>query len=161
MKHNFSQSLPRYAKLYTLLLGLLLSYCLLNAMYMVIIGGKSMYLWSSLILISQAIMVFKGTANKGIYCSLGGLGLLFCLLYLHHWNVIFQPESIAIFPSTALALFSLGYFHKHPLRLNGLKIACLVGVLILAYTQHHDLNTLQNYYDSLHNGETWQQYGAL
>ena len=47
------------------------------------------------------------------------------------------------------------------LRLNLLKAALIFGLLVLAYTQYHDLNTLQNYYNSLHTGETWQQYGAL
>ena len=161
MKQIFPFSHILYTKLYTFVLSVLLAYCLFNAIYSVIIGGKSAYLFSSLILIFQIITVFKASANKKIYNYMGLIGLILILLYLNDWRFLSQPESIAILPSVILTLLSLGYFSQQHLRLNLLKTALIFGLFILAYTQQHDLNTLQNYYDSLHTGETWQQYGAL
>ena len=161
MKQILPFSHTLYARLYSFLLSVLLAYCLFNAIYSVIIGGKSAYLFSGLVLIFQTILVFKASVNKKIYNYMGLIGLILSLVYLHHWAFLFQHESIAILPSVILALLSLGYFSQQHLRLNVLKVALLFGLFVLAYTQHHDLNTLQNYYNSLHTGETWQQYGAL
>ncbi|HAE63818.1 hypothetical protein N5I27_10380 [Acinetobacter johnsonii] len=161
MKQILPFSYTLYARLYSFLLSVLLAYCLFNAIYSVIIGGKSAYLFSGLVLIFQTILVFKASLNKKIYNVLGLIGLILCLVYLHHWAFLFQHESIAILPSVILTLLSLGYFSQQHLRLNLLKAALIFGLLVLTYTQHHDLNTLQNYYNSLHTGETWQQYGAL
>ena len=155
----FSHTL--YVKLYAFALSVLLAYCLFNAIYSVIIGGKSAYLFSGLILIFQTITVFKASVNKNIYNYMGFIGLILILIYLNDWKFLSQPESIAILPSVILTLLSLGYFSQQHLRLNLLKVVLIFGLFILAYTQYHDLNTLQNYYDSLHTGETWQQYGAL
>jgi len=155
----FSHTL--YVKLYAFALSVLLAYCLFNAIYSVIIGGKSAYLFSGLILIFQTITIFKASVNKNIYNYMGFIGLILILIYLNDWKFLSQPESIAILPSVILTLLSLGYFSQQHLRLNLLKVVLIFGLLVLAYTQYHDLNTLQNYYDSLHTGETWQQYGAL
>ena len=92
---------------------------------------------------------------------MGLIGLILSLIYLNDWRFLSQPQSIAILPSVILTLLSLGYFSQQHSRLNLLKAALIFGFLVLAYTQYHDLNTLQDYYDSLHTGETWQQYGAL
>lgn len=161
MKQILPFSHTLYAKLYSLVLFVLLAYCLFNAIYSVIIGGKSAYLFSGLILIFQTIMVLKTTAKKKIYNHIGLIGLILSLVYLNHWAFLFQHESIAILPSVILTLLSLDYFSQQHSRLNLLKATLVFGLFILAYTQYHDLNTLQNYYDSLHTGETWQQYGAL
>jgi hypothetical protein len=161
MKQILPFSHTLYAKLYSLVLSVLLAYCLFNAIYSVIIGGKSVYLFSSLILIFQTITVFKASVNKKIYNYMGLIGLILSLVYLNHWMFLSQTESIAILPSVILTLLSLGYFSQQHSRLNLLKAALIFGLLVLAYTQYHDLNTLQNYYNSLHTGETWQQYGAL
>ena len=156
---HFSHTL--YVKLYSFVLSMLLAYCLFNAIYSVIIGGKSVYLLSGLILIFQTINVFKVSENKKVYNHMGFIGLILILIYLNHWTFLSQYESIAILPSVILTLLSLGYFSQQHSRLNLLKTALIFGLLVLAYTQYYDLNTLQNYYDSLHTGETWQQYGAL
>ena len=156
---HFSHTL--YVKLYAFALSVLLAYCLFNAIYSVIIGGKSVYLLSGLILIFQTINVFKVSENKKVYNHMGLIGLILSLIYLNDWRFLSQPESIAILPSVILTLLSLGYFSQQHSRLNLLKAALIFGFLVLAYTQYHDLNTLQDYYDSLHTGETWQQYGAL
>ena len=161
MKQIFPFSHILYTKLYSFVLSVLLAYCLFNAIYSVIIGGKSAYLFSSLILIFQTITVFKASANKKIYNYMGLIGLILILIYLNDWRLLSQPESIAILPSVILTALSLGYFSQQRLHLNLLKAALIFGLLVLAYTQYHDLNTLQNYYNSLHTGETWQQYGAL
>ena len=161
MKQILPFSHTLYAKLYSLVLSVLLAYCLFNAIYSVIIGGKSVYLFSSLILIFQTITVFKASINKKIYSYMGFIGLILILIYLNGWRFISQHESIATLPSVILTLLSLGYFSQQHSRLNLLKTALIFGLLVLAYTQYYDLNTLQNYYDSLHTGETWQQYGAL
>ena len=161
MKQIFPFSHILYTKLYSFVLSVLLAYCLFNAIYSVIIGGKSAYLFSSLILIFQTITVFKAFVNKKIYNYMGLIGLILILIYLNDWRLLSQPESIAILPSVILTALSLGYFSQQHLHLNLLKAALIFGLLVLAYTQYHDLNTLQNYYDSLHTGETWQQYGAL
>ena len=155
----FSHTL--YAKLYSFVLSVLLAYCLFNAIYSVVIGGKSAYLFSVLILIFQTITVFKASVNKKIYNYMGLIGLILILIYLNHWMFLSQYESIAILPSVILTALSLGYFSQQHSRLNLLKTALIFGLLVLAYRQYYDLNTLQNYYDSLHTGETWQQYGAL
>ena len=161
MKQIFPFSHILYTKLYSFVLSVLLAYCLFNAIYSVIIGGKSAYLFSGLILIFQTITVFKASVNKKIYNYMGLIGLILILIYLNDWRLLSQPESIAILPSVILTLLSLGYFSQQHLHLNRLKAVLIFGLFILAYTQHHDLNTLQNYYNSLHTGETWQQYGAL
>lgn len=161
MKQILPFSHTLYVKLYSFVLSMLLAYCLFNAIYSVIIGGKSAYLFSSLILIFQTITVFKASVNKKIYNYMGLIGLILILIYLNHWMFLSQYESIAILPSVILTALSLGYFSQQHLRLNLLKVVLIFGLFILAYTQYHDLNTLQNYYDSLHTGETWQQYGAL
>ena len=140
---------------------MLLAYCLFNAIYSVIIGGKSAYLFSGLILIFQTVTVFKASVNKKIHNYMGLIGLILILIYLNHWMFLSQYESIAILPSVILTALSLGYFSQQHSRLNLLKTALIFGLLVLAYRQYYDLNTLQNYYDSLHTGETWQQYGAL
>ena len=93
-----------YTKLYAFLLSVLLAYCLFNAIYSVIIGGKSAYLFSSLILIFQTINVFKTSANKKIYNYMGLIGLILILIYLNHWTFLSQHESIAILPSVILTL---------------------------------------------------------
>ena len=136
----FSHTL--YAKLYSFVLSVLLAYCLFNAIYSVIIGGKSTYFFSSLILIFQTINVFKASVNKKIYNYMGLIGLILSLVYLNHWMFLSQPESIAILPSVILTLLSLGYFPQQHLRLNRLKAAFIFGLLVLAYTQYHYLNTL-------------------
>ena len=161
MKQIFPFSHILYTKLYSFVLSVLLAYCLFNAIYGVIIGGKSAYLFSSLILIFQTITVFKASVNKKIHNYMGLIGLILILIYLNDWRLLSQPESIAILPSVILTALSLGYFSQQHLHLNLLKAALIFGLLVLAYTQYHDLNTLQNYYNSLHTGETWQQYGAL
>ena len=161
MKQILPFSHTLYAKLYSLVLSVLLAYCLINAIYSVVIGGKSAYLFSSLILIFQTIIFFKASVNKKIYNYMGFIGLILILIYLNHWTFLSQHESIAILPSVILTLLSLGYFSQQHSRLNLLKAALIFGLLVLAYTQYYDLNTLQNYYESLHTGETWQQYGAL
>ena len=161
MKQILPFSHTLYAKLYSFVLSVLLAYCLFNAIYSVIIGGKSAYLFSSLILIFQTITVFKASVNKKIYNYMGLIGLILILIYLNDWRLLSQYESIAILPSVILTALSLGYFSQQHLHLNLLKTALIFGLLVLAYTQYYDLNTLQNYYDSLHTGETWQQYGAL
>jgi hypothetical protein len=161
MKQIFPFSHILYTKLYSFVLSVLLAYCLFNAIYSVIIGGKSAYLFSGLILIFQTVTVFKASVNKKIYNYMGLIGLILILIYLNDWRLLSQPESIAILPSVILTALSLGYFSQQHLHLNLLKAALIFGLLVLAYTQYHDLNTLQNYYNSLHTGETWQQYGAL
>ena len=161
MKQIFPFSHILYTKLYAFLLSVLLAYCLFNAIYSVVIGGKSAYLFSVLILIFQTITVFKASVNKKIHNYMGLIGLILILIYLNHWRLLSQHESIAILPSVILTALSLGYFSQQHLHLNLLKAALIFGLLVLAYTQYHDLNTLQNYYNSLHTGETWQQYGAL
>lgn len=161
MKQIFPFSHILYTKLYSFVLSVLLAYCLFNAIYSVVIGGKSAYLFSVLILIFQTITVFKASVNKKIYNYMGLIGLILILIYLNDWRLLSQPESIAILPSVILTALSLGYFSQQHLHLNLLKAALIFGLLVLAYTQYHDLNTLQNYYNSLHTGETWQQYGAL
>ena len=92
---------------------------------------------------------------------MGFIRLILILIYLKHWTFLSLHEIIAILPSVILTLLSLGYFSQQHSRLNLLKAALIFGLLVLAYTQYYDLNTLQNYYESLHTGETWQQYGAL
>lgn len=161
MKQIFPFSHILYTKLYSFVLSVLLAYCLFNAIYSVIIGGKSAYLFSGLILIFQTVTVFKASVNKKIYNYMGLIGLILILIYLNDWRLLSQPESIAILPSVILTALSLGYFSQQHLHLNLLKAALIFGLLVLAYRQYHDLNTLQNYYNSLHTGETWQQYGAL
>ena len=161
MKQIFPFSHILYTKLYSFVLSVLLAYCLFNAIYSVVIGGKSAYLFSVLILIFQTITVFKASVNKKIHNYMGLIGIILILIYLNGWRFISQHESIAILPSVILILLSLGYFSQQHSRLNLLKTALIFGLLVLAYTQYYDLNTLQNYYDSLHTGETWQQYGAL
>ena len=126
-----------YTKLYAFVLSVLLAYCLFNAIYSVIIGGKSAYLFSGLILIFQTITVFKASANKKIYNYMGLIGLILILIYLNHWRLLSQHESIAILPSVILTLLSLGYFPQQHSRLNLLKAALIFGLLVLTYTQYH------------------------
>ena len=155
----FSHTL--YVKLYAFALSVLLAYCLFNAIYSVIIGGKSAYLFSGLILIFQTITVFKASVNKKIYNYMGLIGLILILIYLNDWRLLSQPESIAILPSVILTALSLGYFSQQHLHLNLLKAALIFGLLVLAYTEYHDLILLLFFYACLRTGDFWLHYDAL
>ena len=66
MKQILPFSHTLYVKLYAFVLSVLLAYCLFNAIYSVIIGGKSVYLLSGLIIIFQTINVLKVSENKKV-----------------------------------------------------------------------------------------------
>ena len=100
MKQIFPFSHILYTKLYSFVLSVLLAYCIFNAIYSVIIGGKGAYLFSGLILIFQTITVFKASINKKIYSYMGLIGLILILIYLNDWRFISQHESIAILPQS-------------------------------------------------------------
>ena len=86
--------------------------------------------------------------------------LIVGLLYTHRLDFLSHLKAIVLIPALMLTLFSLHSIYKHPTRLMLLKIGLMLG-LLLAYSQYYELVELQNYYNSLHNGETWQQFGAL
>lgn len=150
-----------YMQLYLFLAFLLLAYCILSATYTVIIGGMTFYFFANIILTLQYIFALRTSTNSRIYTYLGLIILIIGLLYTHGLNFLNHLKAIILIPSFVLTLFSIDYLNKNPTRLNILKASLLLGLLLLAYSQYYDLLTLRNYYDSLHNGESWQQFGSL
>ena len=92
---------------------------------------------------------------------MGLIGLILSLVYLNHWMFLSQTESIAILPSVILILLSLGYFHSN-IRVKSIEGGFnFFGLLVFSLYAIPWLEYSTNYYNSLHTGETWQQYGAF
>ena len=150
-----------YTLIYLVIIFLLLAYCVLNAIYTVIIGGTTFYLFASFILILQCIFALRTALDSRIYASLGLVLLIIGLLYTHGLDFLNHLKAIVLIPALILTFFGLDNLYKHSTRLMCLKIGLIIGLLLVGYSQYYDLVELQNYYHSLHNGETWQQFGAL
>ena len=150
-----------YALIYIVIIFVILAFCVLNATYTVIIGGTTFYLFASFILVLQCIFALRTSLDSRIYASLGLVLLIVGLLYTHGLDFLSHLKAIVLIPALILTLFGLDNIYKHPKRLMLLKIGLVIGLLLLAYSQYYELVELQNYYNSLHNGETWQQFGAL
>jgi hypothetical protein len=150
-----------YTLMYFLIIFLILAYCVLNAIYTVIIGGTTFYLFASFILTLQCIFALRTSLDSRIYASLGVVLLIIGLLYTHGLDFLNHLKAIVLVPALILTAFGLDNLYRKPNRLTCLKIGLIIGLLLVAYCQYYDLVELQNYYDSLHNGETWQQFGAL
>ena len=150
-----------YTLMYFLIIFLILAYCVLNAIYTVIIGGTTFYLFASFILTLQCIFALRTSLDSRIYASLGVVLLIIGLLYTHGIHFLNHLITIVLVPALILTAFGLDNLYRKPNRLACLKIGLVISLLLVAYSQYYDLVELQNYYDSLHNGETWQQFGAL
>lgn len=150
-----------YTLIYFVIIFVILAYCVLNAMYTVIIGGTTFYLFASFILVLQCIFALRTSLDSRIYASLGLVLLIVGLLYTHGLDFLSHLKAIVLIPALMLTLFGLDNLYKHPIRLLLLKVGLVIALLLLAYSQFYELVELQNYYNSLHNGETWQQFGAL
>lgn len=150
-----------YTLMYFLIIFLILAYCVLNAIYTVIIGGTTFYLFASFILTLQCIFALRTSLDSRIYASLGVVLLIIGLLYTHGLDFLNHLKAIVLVPALILTAFGLDNLYRKPNRLACLKIGLVISLLLVAYSQYYDLVELQNYYDSLHNGETWQQFGAL
>jgi len=144
-----------YTLMYFLIIFLILAYCVLNAIYTVIIG------FASFILTLQCIFALRTSLDSRIYASLGVVLLIIGLLYTHGLDFLNHLKAIVLVPALILTAFGLDNLYRKPNRLACLKIGLVISLLLVAYSQYYDLVELQNYYDSLHNGETWQQFGAL
>ena len=57
--------------IYFVIIFVIMAYCLLNAMYTVIIGGTTFYLFASFLLVLQLIFALRTSLNSRIYTSLG------------------------------------------------------------------------------------------
>ena len=57
--------------IYCVIIFVIMAYCLLNAMYTVIIGGTTFYLFASFLLVLQLIFALRTSLNSRIYTSLG------------------------------------------------------------------------------------------
>lgn len=145
-------------KLYSAVIYLLFSYCLINALYSFIIGGKSIYLWSILILIAQTVVVFKSIFNQKTYSFISWLALSLSLFYLHGFSLIFQAESAVLLCSSLLVALCFNFTSTSIL---SLKVLFMLSLFLLCYAQYQELNTLKDYYESVKQDETWQQFGAL
>jgi hypothetical protein len=150
-----------YTLIYFVIIFVILAYCVLNAMYTVIIGGTTFYLFASFVLVLQSIFALRTSLDSRIYASLGLVLLIIGLLYTHGLDFLSHLKAVVLIPALILTLFGLDNLYKQPTRLMLLKIGLVMGLLLLAYSQYYELVELQNYYNSLHNGETWQQFGAL
>ncbi|MCJ8160349.1 hypothetical protein [Acinetobacter zhairhuonensis] len=150
-----------YTLIYFVIIFVILAYCVLNAMYTVIIGGTTFYLFASFVLVLQSIFALRTSLDSRIYASLGLVLLIIGLLYTHGLDFLSHLKAVVLIPALILTLFGLDNLYKPPTRLMLLKIGLVMGLLLLAYSQYYELVELQNYYNSLHNGETWQQFGAL
>lgn len=161
MKQIFPFSHILYTKLYSFALSVLLAYCLFNAIYTFIIGGTGFYLFATFILAFQCNFALRTSLHDRIYTSLGIVLLIIGLLYTHGIHFLNHLKTIVLVPSLILTAFGIDNLYRKPNRLSCLKVGLILGLLLLAYIQYYDLVELQNYYDSLHNDETWQQFGAL
>ena len=70
-------------------------------------------------------------------------------------------SAAALIPSMMLTLLSINVLNKNPRIRILLEISFILSLLLLAYTQQHELSALQAHYASFSSGETWQQFGAL
>ena len=148
-------------KIYIGVIFLLLAYCILNASYTVVIGGTTFYFFASIILSLQCIFALRCSLNTHIYVCLGLVILIIGLLSAHGLDFLTHLKTVVLVPSIILSILSVAVPYKNPTHLKMLKMGLILSLLLLAYSQYYDLAVLKNYYDSLHNGESWQQFGAL
>ncbi|WP_445116819.1 hypothetical protein [Acinetobacter sp. WZC-1] len=142
------------------LVAIIETYCALNASYIAIIGGTSFYFFAALILIIQTFLVLIKKIPY-YYSAVGILLLLLCLWNTHGFAFFNYLKCVALIPAIFLSLPGLKSWQQKQKYSNALKIGLIVSLITLAATQHHELAKLKNYYSTLHNGETWQQFGAL
>lgn len=119
------------------------------------------YLFATFILAFQCNFALRTSLHDRIYTSLGLVLLIIGLLYTHGIHFLNHLKTIVLVPALILTAFGIDNLYRKPNRLSCLKVGLILGLLLLAYIQYYDLVELQNYYDSLHNDETWQQFGAL
>ena len=148
-------------KLYIGVIFLLLAYCILNASYTVVIGGTTFYFFANIILSLQCFFALRSAVNIRIYASLGLVILFIFLLYTHGFDFLTHLKTVVLLPSIILSILSVAFPYKNPAHLKILKMGLILSLILLAYSQHYDLTVLESYYESLHNGESWQQFGAL
>ncbi|WP_288390099.1 hypothetical protein [uncultured Acinetobacter sp.] len=150
-----------YSTLYMLVLVVIGMYCVLNATYTAIIGGTTFYFFASVILFVQSVMALRPSEHTRNLAGFGLIVLVAVLLYTHGLSFLSHLKAVALLPAIALTLFGLPALSNEPKKLNALKTILLMSFIILAAVQYYELDYLKGYYDSLHNGETWQKYGAL
>lgn len=150
-----------YSTFYVLILVIIGVYCLLNATYNAIIGGTTFYFFANIILFFQAVMALRPSEHTRNLAGLGLVMMIVGLLYTYGLGFLSHAKAVVLFPSIALTLFGLPKIVDHPKKLNILKIGLLLSCIALAAVQYYELDSLKGYYDSLHNGETWQKYGSL
>lgn len=148
----------RCRQLYCAAAWLLLAYCALSAAYFAVIGGVAFYFFAAVILTLQHAVLMRPAPNQLIFQHSGLLilaALLFGAADLHSFSMV------ALIPSMMLTLLSINVLNKNPRIRILLEISFILSLLLLAYTQQHELSALQAHYASFSSGETWQQFGAL
>ncbi|MBL8321010.1 MAG: hypothetical protein JNJ93_01965 [Acinetobacter sp.] len=148
----------RCRQLYCAAAWLLLAYCALNAAYFAVIGGMAFYFFAAVILTLQHAVLMRPASNRLILQSSGLLilaALLFGAADLH------LLSAAALLPSMVLALLSISRLNTNPRIKIAFEISFIFSLILLAYTQQHELSALQAHYASFSSGETWQQFGAL
>ncbi|WP_374573094.1 hypothetical protein [Acinetobacter sp.] len=148
----------RYTRLYSLTASLLLAYCALNAAYFAVIGGMAFYFFAAVILMLQQAFLMRPAPNRWIF---QGSGLLILAVLLFGAADLHLFSAAALIPSMMLTLLSISRLNTNPRIRILLEISFIFSLMLLAYTQQHELSALQAHYASLSSGETWQQFGAL
>jgi len=148
----------RCRPLYCTAAWLLLAYCALNAAYFAVIGGMAFYFFAAVILTLQHALLIQPAPNR-LILQRSGLLILAALLFSTDGLHLFSAA--ALIPSMMLALLSISRFNTNPKIRILLEISFIFSLMLLAYTQQHELNALQAHYASFSSGETWQQFGAL
>jgi len=148
----------RCQQLYCAAAWLLLAYCALNAAYFAIIGGMAFYFFATVILILQQALLMRPAPNQWIF---QGSGMLILAVLLFGAADLHLFSATVLIPSMMLTLLSISRFNTNPRMRILLEIGFIFGLMLLGYTQHHELNALQAHYASFSSGETWQQFGAL
>lgn len=145
-------------QLYCAAAWLLLAYCALSAAYFAVIGGMAFYFFAAVILTLQHAVLMRPAPN-GLILQSSGLLILAVLLFGADDFHLFSAA--ALLPSMMLALLSISRLNINPKIRILLEISFIFSLMLLAYTQQHELSALQVHYASFSSGETWQQFGAL
>lgn len=148
----------RCRQLYCAAAWLLLAYCALSAAYFAVIGGMAFYFFAAVILTLQYAVLMRPAPNRLILqCS----GLLILAALLFGAADLHLLSAAALLPSMMLALLSINCLNTNPKIKIAFEISFIFSLMLLAYTQQHELSALQAHYASFSSGETWQQFGAL
>lgn len=142
---------------FKLVLVLLLAYLLVSGFYMWMIGGTAIYVSSAVLLAITAYTFKLGKYQK--LCSVLNVLMSAAALYFSTAHLFFSPVQFFIFLPT-LFFVLLAFTRVSKVRSLS-KILIFISLSIWCSIHFSQREQLQAYYQTLHTGESWQQFGAL